>query len=624
MDHLQNIQQVFTGRFFRIPNYQRGYAWEAKHVDDLLEDLDILGVDDEHYAGTLVLHKDELAKRVMDQDGRDHSVYDIVDGQQRMTTIVMLLDCIRRALPEGSQLRSGIGKTYVTTANLDGFDQARLTLNRDTREFFEANVIADRRGVEGPQIRSHELLAAAHERMSAYLEHHAEQDGWLLELYKKVTTGLKLTVYEVPRTSDVGVIFEVMNNRGKPLSEMEKVKNYLLYVTSKMRTEAGQHVADQVNLTWSKLFELLMAADASSSAHEDQLLRAHWLMAYDFRPKNWAGSDSIKSQFSVKKVRSAPSEVAHAITEYLKSLQQFAVTYCDIVAPSRSDSFLEYRSEAASRKEIQRAAEKLTRLRVIAGFLPIIGAVRMTHPGDAAVFLALLEVCERYAFRVYRFAGFRSNAGQTGFFKLAHDVYEHRVKPADVIASILASLEYYAPEQAFRAALQKPSNWYEHGGIKYLLYEYEEHLAAGRPVQLPWEQFLKSDKKDSVEHVLPQTWTDPYWVVHWRAEEAGTYLHDIGNLSLTFTNSSYGNKSFPRKKGQVGAGVCYANASTFMERKLAAYADWTAAECTARRAQVVAWIVERWGTEVPADSKAARFRLELPDDEEGDVGIADA
>lgn len=226
MDHLQNIQQIFTDRFFRIPDYQRGYAWEPKHVDALLEDLELLAVDDEHYAGTLVLHKDDVEKHIIDQDGRDHTVYDVVDGQQRLTTIVMLLDCIRRALPPDDPLAGGIRKTYVTTATRGGLERARLTLNRDTRDFFGAHVIADRPGVEGPQIRSHELLAAAHDRMRVYVSERSQEVDWILGLYRKVTTGLKLTVYEVPRTSDVGVIFEVMNNRGKPLSEMEKVKNY--------------------------------------------------------------------------------------------------------------------------------------------------------------------------------------------------------------------------------------------------------------------------------------------------------------------------------------------------------------------------------------------------------------
>lgn len=367
-----------------------------------------------------------------------------------------------------------------------------------------------------------------------------------------------------------------------------------------------------------------MAASASSSGHEDQLLRAHWLMAYDPRPKNWSGSDSIKSQFAVKKLRNASNDVASGIVEYLKSLQQFCVVYCDTVAPSRGDSFLEYKGDDVARKTLQRAAAKLARLRVIAGFLPLIAAVRMTHPGNSATSYALLEACEKYAFRVYRFAGLRSNAGQLGLFKLAHDVYGGRAKATDVIASILASLEYYAPERAFRSALQTPSNWYERTAIKYVLYEYEEHLAKGRPVQLPWEQFLQSDKKDSIEHVLPQTWTDPYWVDRWHTDAVGTYLHDIGNLSLTFTNSSYGNKSFPKKKGESGVGVCYANASTFMERELATHAEWTAVECAARRAQIVAWIVDRWGTKTPTAGGKAVTSLELPDNDDDDGGVVDA
>lgn len=108
-----------------------------------------------------------------------------------------------------------------------------------------------------------------------------------------------------------------------------------------------------------------------------------------------------------------------------------------------------------------------------------------------------------------------------------------------------------------------------------------------------------------IEHVLPKTWTDPYWTSRWNSEEAGRHLHDLGNMSLTFSNSSYSNKSFPNKKGKPGEGVNDANASTFMERDLARFDDWTPAVCEQRREQIVAWVIDRWGMSAPLDSTSA-------------------
>ena len=135
------------------------------------------------------------------------------------------------------------------------------------------------------------------------------------------------------------------------------------------------------------------------------------------------------------------------------------------------------------------------------------------------------------------------------------------------------------------------------------------------PVQLPWDVLARRDKKDSIEHVLPQTPTDAYWTTRWSPEDIRVHLHDVGNLSLTFENSSYGNKSFTGKKGSAGAGACYANSNMFMERRLATYDDWTTVECAARRAEIVAWALGRWAVPPAVATPAAAEVLEDEDDE---------
>lgn len=620
MDHLQTVQEIFTARFLRVPDYQRGFAWERKHCLDLLEDLELLDGGGEHYTGTLVLHRVSGAPPIMDEEGREHGVFDIVDGQQRLTTIVLLLDAIRRELPEGSPLAAGIKKTYVLTRDLDGKAQPKLALNRDTHAFYSRNIIADLPSIDGPQIRSERLLKDAHGYFRAHLRDEIGKresgDAWLIGLHKKVTNGLKLTVYEVPRASDVGVIFEVMNNRGKPLSEMEKVKNYLLYLASKVTTSPGSDLAEQINETWRTVFEGLMQSDASGSFYEDQLLRAHWLMAYDHRPKEWSGNGSIKARFSLKLYQGKLGQLVADLMAYTESLRSFSVAYCDLIAPTRAGAFAEYRDQAAARDKLVRAARRLVRLEALASFLPMLGAIRLVCPGNAETYLSFLNLCEKYAFRVYRWAKRRANAGQTSLFKLGNDIYHGRVTSEDAGPTVTSYLHYYAPEADFRRELEAPSDWYNWHGIKYFLYEYEEHLARGKPVQLPWDVLARRDKKDSIEHVLPQTPTEPYWTERWSAEDIRTHLHDLGNLSLTFDNSSYGNKGFPDKKGSAGSGACYANSNMFMERRLAIYDAWTKEQCAARHTEIAAWAIERWAVPV-ADAGAVATAEVLEDDDDG-------
>ena len=81
----------------------------------------------------------------------------------------------------------------------------------------------------------------AKEQIADYLraagEDTAGREQWLRDLQSKVTTRLHFNLYEVEDAAEVGVIFEVMNDRGKPLTNLEKVKNYLLYAASTLNVQ---------------------------------------------------------------------------------------------------------------------------------------------------------------------------------------------------------------------------------------------------------------------------------------------------------------------------------------------------------------------------------------------------
>ena len=90
------LPKVVQGRLLEVADYQRPYAWEHKHLEDLWEDLDLLGKG-HHYAGTLVI-KDSQEPELLAADGDALTRFEVVDGQQRLTTCLLLLDRIRRAL----------------------------------------------------------------------------------------------------------------------------------------------------------------------------------------------------------------------------------------------------------------------------------------------------------------------------------------------------------------------------------------------------------------------------------------------------------------------------------------------------------------------------------------------
>ena len=92
MDNVISLNDLFHNRIFRVPDYQRGYSWERRQVREFLEDLELLMPQRFHYTGTVVLYEPPASKsRLMDVEGKTYNPVEIVDGQQRLTTIVLLL-----------------------------------------------------------------------------------------------------------------------------------------------------------------------------------------------------------------------------------------------------------------------------------------------------------------------------------------------------------------------------------------------------------------------------------------------------------------------------------------------------------------------------------------------------
>ncbi len=328
MEHLQKAQQIFSDKLLRIPDYQRGYAWEKTQWADLIEDLELLQEGQEHYTGTLVLRA--IAEDITDEELKKLKFYEIVDGQQRMTTIVILLHSISKALkdiPDQVKRSEAIRKNYVVFLDRYGQEQARLKLNKECHDYFMKKIVSLSSDVQGPIIKSHERLEEAIKHFDKYLTDKKKELNdqfveWLISLYSKITNDMTFTVYEVPDTSEVGVIFEVMNNRGKPLSEMEKVKNYLLYLASKLPKEARQELSDHINNSWGEIFRTLMESGASFKENEDQLLRFNWLMGYNPDAREWEGYASIKTTYALKKYPTADDKLIlrKEIKEYVDSI----------------------------------------------------------------------------------------------------------------------------------------------------------------------------------------------------------------------------------------------------------------------------------------------------------------
>lgn len=557
------------------------------------------------------------------QDGTGHRIYDVVDGQQRLTTLILLLEALRRK--STGALAHGVENRYLWIMDVAGQRQPKLRFTDGSQEFFERSVLAAVPAPGPPQTRAQarlsEALAFYEERLAVTLADASDEASSLRDLHDRLAQHFRVSVLEVKDESEVGLIFEVLNSRGRPLSELDLVKNYILYIGTKLEFRHDLH--EDVALAWARILTELMSAGVGSSADENQLLRAHWLMAYDYQKQHWDRSRSIKEHF---RLRGYPNhrKLLKALANYVSGLSDAAVAYADIYSPTRSEAFGELQDDAKGQRALVRVSERLIRTRAIAVFVPLLVATRLTAAGDASAYLAMVEIAERYAFRVYRLLGKRADAGESAICAIAYDLFQDKVDMREARDRFTALLLYHCSDQDFEAEFADDvelNDWYHWSGIKYLLYEYEQHLVGADPVRIPWEVVERLDREKTIEHVLPQTPKARYWTHRFKQRVRERYTHDLGNLVLTADNSSYGNKPFPDKKGTPGlATPCYANSNLKSERELARYDDWTVDTLRDRRERIVAWALKRWAVTPTASSATVVAVPQLIEDEDsGDV-----
>jgi hypothetical protein len=612
MDNLQTIAQLFSERLFIIPEYQRGYAWEVQQCQDFIEDLELLPEGKQHFFGTLVIQEhDHESSKLVDRGGRAYTRHDIIDGQQRLTTVTLFLHAIQQEMTrlggDVAEFTQELQRNYLWTTDRNKRPLVKLTLNQETQELFQQLILADPDSIPVPKIQAATRLLTVHAYLTDYLQtqHKARGEGygiWLEALYFKIARQLLLVVYTVQSEAEAGIIFETMNNRGKPLTEMEKVKNYLLYLAGRLHLPDPHNLGVQINKTWQHIYQSLTAASLVGRGYEDQLLRVHWLMAYDYQTQNWDGSRSIKNHFDLRDYDQRHEELLADVQTYLESMVSATTAYCDIQRPNHPGAFANFHSQPQQYEQVVAASSRLVRVGSLATFLPLLIAARIKQNHET--YLQTVDLCEKYAFRVYRWSNKRGNVGQSWLFRLGFNLYQGQ-DGVVVLDDLRRAILYYCPDKNLEDGFQEGANSYAWSGLKYFLYEYEQHLAqeSGLAVLMPWD--VLTQKQDSIEHILPQTMgSDGYWQTRFTPEDHKLWIHDIGNLTLTYNNSPLSNRSFPVKQ------AIYAESPLFIERQLKDNSEWGVAQLQARRDALKVWALERWHVTPPPPPEVVETAVE--------------
>ena len=611
MSDLKSLSEIFEHRLIRVPDYQRGYAWQIHQLNDFWEDLLQLADNKVHYTGVITLEPvDRSGYQRWDDDlwlieGRGYKPFYVVDGQQRLTTAMILIQTIMEIV--GSNVED-IRQQYVMVKGADGMRRSFLfgyEKDNPSDEFLRTSIFM-------------EHSATNHDEQTFYTSNLAESKTFftkklqILEpediatVFKKLTQKFKFNLYEIDAEIDVFVTFETMNNRGKLLSSLELLKNRLIYLSTLFHEHEGHKVLrTKINESWKTIYEYL-GENSDAPLSDNLFLRNHWTMYFKYSRRK--GDDYVvfllDEKFTAQNVTHPANEeqrvTIEEVEEYVTSLQKAIKPWFYMHNP--------YMPLAGYDNDQNKLLlDRLERLS-FRSFKPLILAAYCSDQPVGEI-NKLLAAAERCNFTLFTLSQRRSNTGDTEFFGLARGLLRREVDIGGVVGDIDGWVsQYYSVIKFLRHIDERyevgRDGFYHWEGLRYFLYEHESYLrqrGKQSTEKVDWKR-LNAAKKDhvTVEHIYPQTDTE-YWTEAfpgYSSEEKTFMTHSLGNLLplSRSKNSSLQNDPFDLKKNN-GSGVGYYNGSV-SENEIAQYAKWTSEEILKRGLELLEFMEERWNIEL--------------------------
>jgi len=535
--------------------------------------------------------------RSADAESLGPSELELIDGQQRLTTTVLLMDAIVDALAlvttdESKRLAEDLRYRFIRCEGRD-----RLRLNKDCRDFF-AEVLRKREVHAAQENRSQKNLHAAAEFFRTRLEELGEEQSLayarIERLVRRMFGALRFLLYPVTRDAAAGLIFEVMNNRGRALSQADRVKNYLMYVAEKaLMHEEG---LEDLGSHWGQIFKFVMQSAPGGELAGDaeaRLLRAHWTVVRDPSPprdqRGWSISQRVRHAIPLQGDK---AQVCPDILEYTRTLHEMARWASFVLNPTQ-DKAHQWADAGTDGGEIVDALGAFSRMSHVASCLPLLLAGLSRLAGHPESMLRLARTLETFAFRVYGVCNHRGHTGQSAFRRLAHWLYRApEVELLSVLGEVLANVDqwtgWYAEDEKFRDHLLQDNFYESHSAqeIRFFLYEYERELAGGQRLAYEWTAFADG-RKTQIEHVFPRNPRDERFLGR-TPERHATHVHRLGNLTVTRNNPQLSNRHFAQKK------PIYRNSPVVIERSIAEHRVWTMKQVNERGAALADFALRRW------------------------------
>lgn len=458
-----SVANLFEASQLEIPLYQRSYAWEPQQVEDLLGDIDYIDARLEegdstniyHYFGTVVLDKRDT---ITPGGTEDWQRFHIIDGQQRLTTVSLLMGTI---VEELEMLQEAFTEAGVSTEDLPAEiidtpkEKARIERRRYvkkgtgttgrhfipgklTRDAYDRLVVDAQPPdavLENQDLVPAEKLARAKQTIQDWIrgkrDAHIEADSLnaassvalmayyeaLYQLIRVISSKFELTVHVVPSADEAGRLFEAVNDRGRDITLTDKVRSYLIYAAGEFETLDTTQVARKFN---EAVETVAMHADDDSIV--DQFVRFHWEIFTGEHKDIRTDRDPSDIHRRIKH-SSRHATIDRPGDEVVKWIQ----TYVDSLQGS-ADAFIEARFLDVFTDRYSVSDETLSCLVSLHNYnfsnlTPLMMALLINVQPKDDEFEQIVKQLEVYSFRVYQVMKRSTRIGRREFKEAAHRLY---------------------------------------------------------------------------------------------------------------------------------------------------------------------------------------------------------
>lgn len=500
------VIQYFNGEKQNlIPLFQRPYSWKEVNWRTLWDDVMVqydLGDSSTHFMGAIV----SVPARSVPVGV---SKFLIIDGQQRLTTISLLLCALRDCLDANTAAR--IQEVYLTNRFREAEDTLKFVPTQADRELYR-NIVLDRHVPN-----SDSLMAAAYHYFKTQLLEGTDNAGERVSPPQVLTTlehALQVVMINLGEADDPYLIFESLNFKGEPLTQADLVRNYLL-MRFRHSVSAGGEQERVYNQCWRPL-ETQLAGNLT------EFLR-HYAMK---------DGDNIKQGgiYAATKAHLKDMDSADQVEAEVKRMQQFGTLYAGILSPE-----LETNMTVSHRLKHIKELEVTTSYPL---FLRLFEA-RVSGALTDAELERCLALVESFVVR-RAVCNVPTNALNKLFLQWAknfpskdHTAWLH------TSMSTGGGSRRFPPDAEFGEAFKNQPQ-YGRGTTRFILCQFEEAFEHKEPVDL---------SSTTIEHVLPQTLT-PEWATMLGPDPEKTHTRVVdtfGNLTLTGYNAELGNIPFHEK-----------------------------------------------------------------------------